>query len=105
MARTPRSRSARFWVTAMISLALAISVISTGTATAVGARISLKPAVGPPTSKVKVIGKRFGQTEQVDILFDTKQVGVASTDPSGAFIARIKVPEKATPGSHTVTAT
>jgi outer membrane protein assembly factor BamB len=99
-------RAAR-WVRALAFLALMGAVVVPGTPA--GARsdttIQLRPAVGPPTTKAKVIGKEFGPTEVVDITFDRSQVGTATTDPQGAFSAKVTVPSSALPGKHRVRAT
>ncbi len=50
-------------------------------------------------------GTGFGATEDVLITFDTKQVGMGTTDGTGSFTAKIKVPKGATPGNHKVKAT
>ncbi len=72
---------------------------------AVGANITLGPTSGPPTSVTTVSGTGFGPTESVNINFDAKSVGTATTDVNGAFTQKVKVPSNATPGKHTVTAT
>jgi outer membrane protein assembly factor BamB len=72
---------------------------------AVTARISVKPASGPPTSKVKVNGTGFGPTETVVITFDATRVARSTTDASGSFSTTFKVPASALPGSHAVVAT
>jgi outer membrane protein assembly factor BamB len=68
-------------------------------------RISLKPNFGPPTSKVKVKGSGFSPSEIVNLAFDSTMLGSITTDSSGAFSTKIKVPASALPGDHTVTAT
>ena len=72
---------------------------------AVTTRIALKPASGPPTSKAQVNGAGFGATERVAITFDVARVGSATTDASGSFATRVRVPPTALPGNHTVVAT
>jgi outer membrane protein assembly factor BamB len=92
---------------------LAMSMVVAGVAARVegavaattAAGIALKPDHGPPTTRIRVSGTGFGATEQVDITFDDRQVGTATTDGSGSFSKAIRVPRSARPGSHTVTAT
>src|SRR6478672_6460209 len=68
------------------------------------AAIRLVPSVGPPTSQVTVVGRRFGSQEDVVIRFDGTLVGSATTDSTGAFNAAVDVPAKALPGSHSISA-
>src|SRR6266516_500309 len=70
-----------------------------------GPQIHLSPQVGPPTTRLTVVGRGFGPSEAVDLSFDSRPRGRATTDPSGAFTAHITVPKGALPGDHTVTAT
>jgi outer membrane protein assembly factor BamB len=91
---------------------LAASLIVSGVLGQVGATggtadasITLKPHVGPPTTRTTVAGTGLHPIEQVLITFDAKQVGEATTDGSGSFSAKVKVPRSAKPGGHTVTAT
>jgi outer membrane protein assembly factor BamB len=71
---------------------------------AAGPAIVLKPASGPPTSTVKVVGSGFGVTEAVDVYFDTTDMALASTDGTGAFSIGFRAPSSAQPGTHYVTA-
>jgi outer membrane protein assembly factor BamB len=73
-------------------------------ATPRAAAIKLKPSFGPPNSATKVIGTGFGANEQVVITFDSVQVGTSTTDGTGRFAKKIKVPASAKPGGHTVKA-
>lgn len=72
---------------------------------AAAARIRLSRTVGPPTTRTTVSGIDFGASERVEIMFDSRAVGEAATDPQGRFSKQIRVPASALPGSHTVTAT
>jgi outer membrane protein assembly factor BamB len=76
-----------------------------GVAQATGPRIWLSQKVGPPTSSVQVHGAGFGHSETVLVDFDTTQVGAATTDATGKFVAQITVFKTALPGTHTVRAT
>src|SRR2546425_11727428 len=53
--------------------------------------ISLKPKVGPPTSKAKVSGAGFAPGEKVDIYFDINKVGSSTAGSGGGFSKRICV--------------
>src|SRR6266581_895405 len=87
----------------LMSLGMAMPGAAAGAAGI--ASIKLDPAVGPPTTKVKIRGIGFGPAEQVLITFDGTKVGTATTNSSGGgFSTRIKVPRSAVPGDHTVTA-
>ena len=70
-----------------------------------GSRIRPSPQVGPPTTRITVMGQGFGPSEVVDLTFDSEPEATATTDPSGAFSAPIRVPASALPGSHVVRAT
>src|SRR6266536_860113 len=87
-------------LTSLLLLALAVPAPA-----APGARIRVSPQVGPPTTRITVKGQGFGPTEVVDLSFDSSPEGTATTDPSGAFSAPLRVPASALPGGHTVTAT
>src|SRR5262245_61931818 len=88
---------------AMLGLLLAIPLPQLAAASSTST-ISLSPPIGPPMTRVTVSGAGFGASETVDLRFDTRAVGSAVTDVSGAFNARIKVPRSALPGSHLVKA-
>lgn len=60
---------------------------------------------GPPTSNLKVTGTGFGASETAVILFDSTQVGSASTNSNGSFATKITVPASALPGLHVIKAT
>ncbi len=83
----------------VVTIGLAVSGLS-----AAGAAIRLSRVFGPPTTATVVTGTGFGGSEQVDVRFDGTVVASATTDGSGAFSARIKVPRPALPGAHTVKA-
>ena len=84
---------------------LGLSTSLRGVAQAAGPRIGLSQKVGPPTTSVQVNGAGFGHSETVLVDVDTTQVGVATTDATGKFAARITVFKTALPGTHTVRAT
>ncbi len=77
-----------------------VSAQSAATAT-----LKLSPAAGPPSSNITAAGAGFGATESVQILFDSTNVGTATTNPAGAFTKVVQVPGTASPGAHTVQAT
>ncbi|WIG58628.1 MAG: hypothetical protein OJF49_001374 [Ktedonobacterales bacterium] len=62
------------------------------------------PTSGTPASNFRIKGTYFGATEQVTITFDSAQIGIATTDSTGVFKTKLKVPATAQPGKHTVTA-
>ncbi len=71
---------------------------------AAGAAIRLSKVSGPPATGTVVRGTGFGGAEPVDVRFDGTDVASTTTDGSGAFSARIKVPRSALPGDHIVKA-
>jgi outer membrane protein assembly factor BamB len=88
-----------------VALILWFALLTNGLpASAVGPTLSLHPTSHQPTVKVRVRGAGFGASELVDISFDAALVAMASTDESGAFLTRFRVPASATPGLHPVTA-
>src|SRR2546425_1262296 len=107
MMRTRTRRATLQVVIVAISLGLVGSLVVPGIATGAiaTARITLKPKMGPPTTRTKVVGRGFGSSEQVVVDFDASPVGAAMTDPAGSFTTRIRVPISAQPGDHQVTAT
>ena len=68
------------------------------------AAIALAPAIGPPTSRVTVDGSDFAAAARVVVTFDGVPVGHATTDGSGSFRTKIRVPKDAAPASHVVRA-
>jgi outer membrane protein assembly factor BamB len=58
--------------------------------------------VGPPSVRTVANGSGFGISEIVDISFDDRQIARATTDGSGSFSRKIRVPGQAVPGDHTV---
>ena len=68
------------------------------------AAIALKPAVGPPTTRVQVDGSGFGAGETVAISFDRSLLAPTVADAAGAFRIRVTVPASAHPGSHVIEA-
>jgi hypothetical protein len=61
-------------------------------AAAVTTSITLKPGVGPPTTKVSVTGTGFGTSETVAVDFSGTQVATATTSSTGTFSAKFTVP-------------
>ena len=74
-------------------------------AVALAQSITLGPRKGPPTRDFNVTGSGFGPAEVVDLYFDSTDLALAVTDPSGSFTSpEITVPADALPGDHWVTA-
>ena len=74
-------------------------------AVALAQSITLGRRGGPPTRNFEVTGSGFGQTEVVDLYFDSTDTALAVTDPSGSFTSpKITVPASALPGDHWVSA-
>jgi hypothetical protein len=96
-----RSRSL---TVAAASVILAVG-LSAAPAAAVTTSITLKPAAGPPTSKVTVTGTGFGASETVAVDFSGTQVATAAASSTGTFSTTFTVPKSAPPGSDKVTAT
>jgi outer membrane protein assembly factor BamB len=94
---------ARLTFAGIIGTLLACSLA--GSVAAAGPAVSLTPSVGPPTTSVAVQGTGFGASEVVALAFDLQQIGTASTNSSGAFSAKIKIPKAALPGLHAIHAT
>ncbi len=89
---------------AAVSMVLAFGLF-VAPAAAVTASITLKPGVGPPTTKVSVTGTGFGASETVAVDFGAAQVATAATSSTGTFSTTFTVPKSALPGRHPVTAT
>jgi outer membrane protein assembly factor BamB len=93
-----------------LAAALAVGVaivVATGASPAqarVTQSIALKPASGPPTTKVSVSGNGFGATEGVVVDFGATKVATATTSSTGSFSASFKVPKAEAPGSYPVKA-
>ena len=75
------------------------------TQSAATATLKLSPSAGAPSSNITASGTGFGANESVQILFDSTNVGTATTSSSGAFTKVVQVPRTASPGAHTVQAT
>src|ERR1035441_4858748 len=66
--------------------------------------VTVIPKSGPPTDRVTVSGTGFGADEAVDIYFDTTDLALAATNPSGSFTGiRLTIPASAVPGAHWIT--
>ena len=103
---TSRSRPGLLLVLLLLfTTGLGLYTSMLGVAHATGPHIGLSPKVGPPTTNVQVNGTGFGHSETVLLDFDTTQVGAATTDATGKFVARLTVSKTALPGTHTVRAT
>ena len=105
-----RLRLLRFPYLAILSILLLIALlavvpgVSASSPNSAPPLVTLSPAVGPPTSTVQVHGSHFGSYEAVDVYFDTTDKALAATNGQGAFSISIKVPTKAVPGKHWVSA-
>ena len=80
-----RERTGRRTLTSALAavtavLALGSLPLAVGAATA---SITLKPSVGPPTTKVTVAGTGFGAGETVPVDFDATPVASATSSSSG----------------------
>jgi hypothetical protein len=88
---------------------LVVAVIASGWALAgassaqAAPRVTLSPAVGPPTTSVKVTGTGFQSTTSADVFFDTTDVAIATSNASGSITSTITVPANAQPGNHWIT--
>jgi outer membrane protein assembly factor BamB len=80
------------------------SVAGASPAGATTASITLKPSVGPPTTKVQVKGSGYVAGETVALYFDGGRIASTLADSTGAFRKGIVVPASALPGNHTVEA-
>ncbi len=76
-----------------------------GIATAADAqKLKLSQDIGHPTAATNVSGSGFGDSEAVDIYFDTTDMLLDVTTPKGTFTARqLPIPATATPGQHWIT--
>src|SRR5947209_5367006 len=84
-------------------LALLISTCSIALASSPA--ITLSVSSGPPTTSLTVNGTGFGSSETVKINFDSTVVGSTTTNSTGGFTQKIKVPKSALPGNHSIQAT
>jgi len=106
MRSASRSRLGLFFVLLLVfASGLGLYTSLRGVAQAAGPRIWLSQKVGPPTTSVQVNGAGFGHSETVLVDVDTTQVGAATTNATGKFVAQITVFKTALPGTHTVRAT
>lgn len=85
--------------------AVAVAIPAVAVSAATTTAITLKPAGGPPTTKVMVNGTGFGPAERVTVDFDTTLAATATTSAAGSFSTPLTVPAAALPRQHTVTAT
>ena len=83
---------------------LSVSALSAG-ATTRSTGLTLKPGIGPPTTRVVVTGSGFGSSEVVVTNFGAATVTSVTTSSTGSFSTSFKVPKSAAPGSHLVTST
>src|SRR5437764_10555478 len=59
---------------------------------------------GPPTAPLTLNGSGFGSNEEVEVYFDSTDLGAVSTGDSGSFAFALRVPQSAQPGFHTLMA-
>src|SRR4029077_5849238 len=100
----PRRSQARVLSTAMVATALLALGLSAQPVGAITTSITLKPNVGPPSTKVTVSGTGFRASEMVTLSFDATQVTSATASSAGSFSATFMVPKSALPGDHAVKA-
>src|ERR1017187_9595329 len=100
--------STRSLVVIAVTAVLALGFFAQPVA-AVTTNITLKPSVGPPTTKVSVTGMGFGASETILVDFDASQVATVpstiTTTSTGTFTASFTVPTSALPGKRAVKAT
>jgi outer membrane protein assembly factor BamB len=86
---------------------LLMTVVGPGPAPAVpsGTSLALSVPTGPPSTRTVVSGTGFGALEVIDLTFDGRAVGAATTDDGGSFSRKIRVPAEALPGDHQVVGT
>lgn len=104
---TRRFRAARaFRLLALVCALVAVAVLTPGrTARAATASLQVTPAVGPPTTSVRVAGAGFAARERVALRFDGVTLTTVNAGTAGGFTAAIAVPTSARPGAHTIRAT
>src|SRR5439155_10699768 len=66
--------------------------------------VSISPAVGPPTTAVKVSGIGFSASALVDIYFDMTDLCLTIASDTGNISCAIKVPKDAQPQAHWISA-
>ena len=66
--------------------------------------ISVQPKQGPAGTHATVVGSGYQANEQVKILFDGRQLAIASADATGAFTKIVTIPASAQRGVHVVQA-
>jgi len=66
--------------------------------------VKVSPRTGHPSAVIRVTGSGFGASEAVDVYFDTTDVVLAVTSPTGGFTVPVTVPASAQPGGHWVSA-
>jgi hypothetical protein len=66
--------------------------------------LTLSPGSGVPGKTVTVNGSGFGESEGVAVTFDSHLVGKATTNDSGNFSLRFRVPRSLAPGAYPVEA-
>lgn len=65
--------------------------------------LGVSPGSLPPGQPMTVFGSSFGLGEQVDVYFDTTEIGVVSADSRfGSFQLATRAPTWASPGNHTL---
>jgi outer membrane protein assembly factor BamB len=66
--------------------------------------VTVSPIVPHPTQSITVSGTGFGDSEAVDVYFDTTDVQLLVTTATGTFTTSLNVPTTAQPGRHYATA-
>ena len=83
---------------------LAALLLFTAHAAATAPAVTTAPKVGPPTTKITVIGTGFAVTQLIDIYFDQTDLCLTASSDTGSFSCTIKVPKDAQPQTHWLTA-
>src|SRR5258708_34695149 len=98
MRSASRSRLGLFFVLLLgFASGLGLYTSLRGVAQAAGPRIWLSQKVGPPTTSAQVNGAGVGHSETVLVDVDTPQVGAATTNATGKFVAQIPALQTAAP--------
>ncbi len=87
-------------------LPILLTCLAVGTALPARASSSVKvaPATGHPSQVITVSATGFGDSEAVDVYFDTVDTLLLVTTATGTFTGPLTLPTGASPGAHYVTA-
>jgi outer membrane protein assembly factor BamB len=90
----------RYLAKAALSAALAIWLAPALAATT----LTATPATGHPSVAVTVTGAGYGDSEPVDVYFDTVDSALGVTSATGALSVSLTIPASTQPGTHYITA-